>query len=72
MYLIPYANDDFPSMTDLADRCAAERRETTMPPPFRLVTARSRPRPGIDLDQPRVLEARDDEARFGRGTRSVL
>lgn len=35
--------------------------------PFRLVTVRASPRPGVDLDRPRALEVDDDEARFGRG-----
>ena len=41
------------------------RHEPSEPPPFRLVTSRRvRPRPGVDLDRPRALEAADDEARF--------
>ncbi len=45
---------------------ALKRRETTEPPPFRLVTVRGvRPRPGVDLDRPRALDAVDDETRFG-------
>ena len=45
---------------------ALKRRETTEPPPFRLVTVRGvRPRPGVDLDRPRALDAMDDETRFG-------
>ena len=44
---------------------ALKRREPPEAPPFRLVTVRgARPRPGIDLDRPRALEAREDEARF--------
>ena len=44
---------------------ALGRRETEKPPPFRLVTVRGvRPRVGIDLDRPRALEVRDDEARY--------
>ena len=44
---------------------ALKRTEPQEPPPFRLVTVRgSRPRPGIDLDRPRALDAEDDEARF--------
>ena len=40
----------------------ALKRETSEPPPFRLVTVRGvRLRPGVDLDQPRALEAEDDE-----------
>jgi len=46
---------------------ALKRRERTTVPPFRLVTVRSRPCPGVDLDRPRVLEADEDAARFGRG-----
>ncbi|WP_420439831.1 ribbon-helix-helix protein, CopG family [Candidatus Palauibacter sp.] len=46
---------------------ALKRREEPEPPPFRLVTVHSRPRPGIDLDRPRALEADEDAARFGRG-----
>ena len=44
---------------------ALKRREPLEPPPFRLVTVRGvSPRPGVDLDRPRALEAEDDEARF--------
>ena len=44
--------------------------ETLEPLPFHLVTVRGvHPRPGVDLDRPRALEARDDEARFGHGCR---
>ena len=44
---------------------ALKRREPSEPPPFRLVTVRGvPPRPGIDLDRPRALEAEDDEAQF--------
>ena len=33
-------------------------------PPFRLITARGvRPRPGVDLDRPRAVDAQEDEAR---------
>ena len=47
---------------------ALKRTEPKDPPPFRLVTVRgSRPRPGVDLDRPRTLDAEDDEARFARG-----
>ena len=36
-------------------------------PPFQLVTARGvHPRPGVDLDKPRALEVRDDEAGSSR------
>lgn len=49
---------------------ALKRRETSDPPPFALVTVRGvHARPGIDLDRPRAIDARDDEARFGRGSR---
>ena len=44
---------------------ALKRREPSEPPPFRLVTVRGvHPRPGVDLDRPRALDARDDETRF--------
>lgn len=47
---------------------ALKRREPSEPPPFRLVTVRGvHPRPGVDLDRPRALDAEDDEARFERG-----
>jgi len=46
---------------------ALKRRSRTEPPPFKLVTVRGvRPRPGVDLDRPRALDAEDDEARYGR------
>ena len=49
---------------------ALKRRETSEPPPFRLVTVRGvHARPGVDLDRPRALDAQDDEARFGHGSR---
>ena len=49
--------------TTLSD--VLKRREPPEAPPFRLVTVRGvRPRPGIDLDRPRALDAREDEARF--------
>ena len=49
---------------------ALKRREPSESPPFRLVTVRgAHPRPGIDLDRPRALDAQDDEARFGQGSR---
>ena len=45
---------------------ALKRRECADPPPFRLVTVRGvRPRPSVDLDRPRALDARDDEVRYG-------
>lgn len=46
---------------------ALKRTEPKEPPPFRLVTVRGRPRPGVDLNRTRALDARDDEARFARG-----
>ena len=49
---------------------ALKRREPSKPPPFSLVTARGvYPRPGINLDRPRALDAEDDEARFKSGHR---
>ena len=49
---------------------ALKRRERSEPPPFRLVTVRGvQARPGVDLDRPRALDAQDDEARFGQGSR---
>ena len=47
-----------------------KRRETSEPPPFQLVTVRGvHPRPGVDLDRTRALDAQDDETRFGHGSR---
>ena len=47
---------------------ALMRREPVEVPPFQLVTVRgSRPRPGVDLDRPRVLEVQDEAARFAHG-----
>ena len=41
---------------------ALKRRKPTPAPPFELVTVRgSRPRRGVDLDHPRLLDARDDQ-----------
>ena len=49
---------------------AMKRRETPEPPPFNLITVRGvRARPGVDLDRPRALDAQDDEAGYGRGSR---
>ena len=49
---------------------ALKRREPSEPPPFQLVTVRGgRPRPGIDLDRPRALDAEDDVVQFKRGNR---
>lgn len=45
---------------------ALKRTEPQEPPPFRLVTARGRPRPGVDLDRTRALDAEDDGVRFAR------
>ncbi|MCY3819166.1 MAG: hypothetical protein OXH52_07375 [Gammaproteobacteria bacterium] len=45
---------------------ALKRRVRREPPPFELITVRKvRVRPDVDLDQPRALDAEDDEARFG-------
>lgn len=42
-----------------------KRPEPSEPPPFRLVTVRGvRPRPGVDIDRPRAIDAEDDESRF--------
>lgn len=50
------------------DDALKRREERSEPPPFRLVTVRgARPRPGVDLDRPRALEAQEDEAYFSRG-----
>ena len=44
---------------------ALKRREPSEQPPFMLVTVRGvHPRPGVDLDQPRALDALEDETRF--------
>ena len=49
---------------------ALKHRETSEPPPFRLITAPGvHPRPEVDLDRPRLLDVQDDEARFGHGSR---
>ena len=49
---------------------ALKRPETPEPPPFRLVTVRGvHARPGVNLDQPRALDLRDDEAGFGLSNR---
>ena len=46
---------------------ALQSREPSEPLPFQLVAVRgARPRPGIDLDRPRALDAEDDQARFKR------
>ena len=43
-----------------------KRPEPTRVKPFRLITVGGEgPRPGIDLDRPRELETRDDEALSG-------
>ena len=44
---------------------AMKRREPAEHPPFQLVTVRGvRPRAGGDLDRPRALDAREDQAHF--------
>ncbi len=44
---------------------ALKRREPSEQPPFKLVTVRGvHPRPGVDLDRPRALDAQDDETGF--------
>ena len=49
---------------------AMKRREKPEPPPFHLVTVRGvQARPGVDLDRPRTLDAQDDVAGYGRGSR---
>ncbi len=49
---------------------ALKRREPTEPPLFQLVTVSGvHTRPGINLDQPRALDAQIDEARFDHGSR---
>lgn len=46
---------------------ALKRHDPSEPPPFRLITVRGvRPRPGVNLDRPRALDALEDEARFAR------
>ena len=48
---------------------ALKRRGRSQPPPFKLLTVHGvRPR-GVDLDRPRALDAREDEARFELGHR---
>ena len=45
---------------------ALKRPEPTHVKPFRLITVGGEgPRAGVDLDRPRELETRDDEARYG-------
>ena len=47
---------------------ALKRRKIPELPPIQLVTVRGvHPRPGIALDRPRALNARDDETRFQPG-----
>ena len=49
---------------------ALKRHEPSEQPAFRLITVRgAHPRPGVDLDRPRALDAQDDEARFMTGRR---
>ena len=45
---------------------ALKRQEPSEPPPFKLVTVRGAPLPGVDLDRPRALDVQDDEASFKR------
>lgn len=47
---------------------ALKRRIPGEPPkPFRLITVGGNgPRPGVELDRPRAIEAADDESHFGR------
>lgn len=46
---------------------ALKRHDPSEPSPFRLITVRGvRPRPGVNLDRPRALDALEDEARFAR------
>lgn len=40
-------------------------RTPSDPQPFRLVTVRGQPRPGVDLDCPRAIEIIEDEVQFG-------
>lgn len=45
---------------------ALKRPAPSGSPPFQLLTVRGvRPRPGVDLDRPRALEAQDDELQRG-------
>lgn len=49
---------------------ALKRREPSVQPPFQLITVRGvHARPGVDLGQPRALDAQDDEIRFKCGNR---
>ena len=49
---------------------ALKRHEPTEQPAFRLITVGGvHPRPAVDLDRPRALDAQDDEARFLPGRR---
>lgn len=49
---------------------ALKRPEPSEQPPFELITVRGvHPLPEVDLDRPRTLDVRDDEARFGSGGR---
>lgn len=44
---------------------ALKSRERASQPPFKLITVRGvRPRAGIDLDRPRLLDISEDEAEF--------
>ena len=45
---------------------ALKQRDGAEPPPFRPVTVRGvRPRPSVDLDRPRALDAEEDGFRYG-------
>ena len=45
---------------------ALKRPEPARVKPFRLITVGGEgPRPGVDLDCPRELDSRDEEARYG-------
>ncbi|MXW63126.1 MAG: ribbon-helix-helix protein, CopG family [Acidimicrobiaceae bacterium] len=49
---------------------ALKRREPSEQPPFNLVTVSGvKPVGGVDLDQPRALDAHEDQSRFGRANR---
>ena len=49
------------------DDALKRRTPTESPRPFRLITVGGNgPRPGIDLDRPRAIDADDDEVRYGR------
>ena len=51
----------------ILDDALKRQRAVERTNPFRLITVGgSGPRPGVDLDRPRAIDAADDEARFGR------